>query len=177
MNEYSNNPMDNFQPNNDVKRPVFLTVLCILSFISVSYGILTSLINLGFSGPNRISADNTKAKIYFEASKLEDHNMQGMANEFRKLGNMVELQLTEKFHTYFFIELMICIAGVLAVYLMFKGKRNGYYFYIVYCLFAAFSASLACGFNNVPAFLPIAYLIGSGIWILLYGLNLKWIKN
>ena len=138
------------------KRPSFLTVLCILSFVGIGIGIISAVYSL----------------ITFSAT-TELINQYGSAMENSPLGGMVDT-LVKWGQTLYTIEIvanLICLAGVL---MMWKLKKNGYFIYIVGEIAPAIATfALMGGYGPLGTFMMVSGLIFPIVFIILYGLNLK----
>ena len=156
-------------------RPGFLTVLCVLSFISTGFGLVSGLFNV-FSGPSS-SEEMLQAKVELakKASEMKSMNMQTLADIMNKLSLMTE-EINDNFYLASIISLIIVIVGLYGVFLMWKGIKQGFHFYIVYCLLTIASIYIYVSPSNIPSFVVIINLLLSGLFILMYSRNLKWMK-
>lgn len=155
------------------KRPVFLTVLCILTFVSCGFGLLGSGFGLLAGGQmqkqqlqtqrmmDRLQRDQDTPEI-FDSMMESTQKMQkwNTFNQLMSLGNVV-----------------ICFAGAM---LMWRLRKAGYFIYVAgqilpfITLYVMYSVM-----QNVP-FMGAAVLIGAVFaaifavgFAIMYGLNLK----
>jgi hypothetical protein len=140
------------------KRPKFLTVLCILSFVGIGFAIISSIINL----------------INFQSNIETLQSLQGTSSLLgEELGNTIDA-LVEWGRTIYLINLIsafICLAGV---FMMFKLKKTGYFIYIIGEIAPAIASfALMGGFGPLGPFAMIMGLIFPIAFIIMYGLNLK----
>ena len=167
---------DELDNNTEVKpRPGFLTVLCVLSFISTGLGLVSGLFNV-FSGPSS-SEQMLQAKVEMTKSvtEMKSLGMQSLADMLDKIQLMSE-EINNNFYLASIISLIIVIVGLYGVFLMWKGLKQGFHFYIVYCLLTIASIYIYVSPSNIPSVVVIFNLLLSGLFILMYSRNLKWMK-
>lgn len=142
------------------KRSTFLTVLCILSFIGIGYGIISSAISYftfdtimeSFEmGMDQMEQAEEEANSAFLSGMLE---MAEASMEHGKTLNLVT-----------FIANLICLIGVLR---MWKLRRNGFYIYAVGELAPGIVTGLLLGWIA-----GILGLILAVVMVALYAVNLK----
>jgi len=160
------------------KRPTFLTVLCILTFVGSGYGIITGLI--GFTGLNDVETQLNNATIgnpFAEEvfDSLDVARIQGIQN----LANILGL-----------VASILCLSGAL---IMFKMKKIGFAPYVLGQGAAIYSTYVAMSvLSEMKAIMPVQEmgdmmsLMGGAVmvfvvifalaFIVMYGLNLKHLK-
>jgi len=152
------------------KRPTFLTVLCILTFVySGGMGIFNIYQYLTFEKnyPAKV------AQIEEALEKLEDAGMDsGFFYEMSVNGLIVLEKTAENLTAISLTNILFAILSVLGAFLMFKMKKNGFYLYTVANLFWML-APLALigpeiGMTSIISGIALAVL-----FIILYGINLK----
>lgn len=142
-----------------VKRPTFLTILCVLSFIGTAYNFI-----------NNIAA-------YFIYSATTDtgntfSQMLGSSDEeFSNAMNLLGLD-PAKMAISSLIVALINIPILIGVLLMWKQKKSGFY---IYAVSETVQAAIPFIFLNglVGGFTGLIYVVIAIIFIVLYGLNLK----
>lgn len=152
--------MENIEVNQieKPKRPTFLTVLCILTFIGVGIAVISSISN-----------------FMMQNSALMQNAMQeGMkTNPFPDSGDMIakSLYYATTIGIVNIICALVCLVGAI---LMFQLKKLGYYIYIVAEVAPVIISTILIG---MPSGLLLATFIVSALlpvlFIILYGLNLK----
>jgi len=154
------------------KRPDFLTVICILTFIGSGFGIINSLINylnadvLTEMGQQAI--DQTKAKVDAESSgegkKLADEMMSGASA-------MMDKKKMKQNYLLAVLSNIMTLAGAL---LMFKLRKTGYWLYVAGIVVFVATPILIFGTSNLLN-IGITLLFGAIgiIFIILYSLQLK----
>lgn len=146
------------------KRPMFLQVLCILTFVGAGLGILQSGFSIVVMG-NMESAMNSLSDLGADNEITENFN-----NSYRwsKISQILNL-----------VGSVLCLFGALV---MWRLKKYGYFVYVLGQLLPLFGAfmtmnALSNGFlagfgivvTALSAIFPIAFII-------MYGLNLKHMK-
>lgn len=155
------------------KRPVFLTVLCILTFVSCGFGLLSSGFGLLAGGQmqkqqlqtqrmmDRLQRDQDTPEI-FDSMVESTQKMQkwNSFNQLMSLGNVV-----------------ICFAGAM---LMWRLKKPGYFIYIAGQILPLISLFMMYSvMQNIPIMGTAMLIVGvfSAIFAIgfsvMYGLNLK----
>lgn len=156
-----------YEENMPKKRPVFITVLCILTFVSCGLSFISALWRLAFGNDTKQSIEAMRSMQRFGDSTFDK-----MADSLEKLQ---EWQVTADFLALGNVAL--CLAGAL---LMWKLKKSGFFIYVggqvlpFISLFGMYSVV-----QDVP-FMGISFLIVSIVaaifaiaFIIMYGINLK----
>jgi hypothetical protein len=137
------------------KRPQFLTVLCILSFVGIGIGVISGLYSL-------MTFSSTIAL------------MQGSAGLFGgELGESIDA-LIKWGQTVYIIDIvsaLICLGGVL---MMWNLKKTGFFIYLIGEIAPAIASfALMGGFGPLGTMAMVFGLIFPIAFIIMYGLNLK----
>lgn len=172
---------DYFSPVNEpqqepVKRPVLLTVLCILSFIVVGFGLLGSLLSLAGGEPSVQTIEKNCRKTMQLASDNRDQGLVFMADVLEQMAEVTSYQQ----HNYWLVLLVNTVTsgtGFAGVLMMFKGRRLGFHLYIIYSLLSFGGIFLIMPQSNDLFSSAIMSLIISGVFVLLYSRNLKWMNR
>ena len=163
------------------KRPKFLLVISILSFVNIGVSMLTSL--FGVLGGKPSSEELEAAKLQFANSheqldalaKSEKVDMSYWSDVLTKLEIMSD-NMYANFSMYNSLILLVAIFALLAVYLMFTGKKLGFHFYIGYCFLYVIQSYFFTAPSDVPTFVIVLNILYGGIWVFLYSRNLKWMR-
>ena len=156
-------------------RPGFLTVLCILSFISLGGGIISTLFSL-MSGPQSEEAMlDTKVALAKSISPLKEIGMDSFVEIMEQLQRMTA-QINENFYIALMITLITLVIGLFGVVKMWQGFRLGFHLYIGYCLFTIVGLYIYVSPANIPTMVVVWNLLISALFILLYSRNLKWMR-
>lgn len=160
-----------FQP----KRPQFLTVLCILTFISTGMDILSGFPKL-LGGPmSAADMNEEKVEMLKSIDQLRELNMESFAVMIEKLIRMME-GLNAHFYASTAVALVVLMAGLSAAILMWTGRKIGFHVYIGYSLVSAMQVYLFVSPSDIPSIVVILNLLVSGLFVFLYSRNLKWLQ-
>lgn len=167
--------------NEIPKRPKFLLIISILSFVNIGITILTSF--FGVLGGKPSSQELEAAKLQFAESqekldslaKSEKVDMSYWSEVLTKLETMSD-NMYANFVAYNGLILVIAIVALVAVYLMFVGRKIGFHFYIGYCFLYVIQSYFFTTPSDVPTFVIVLNTLYGGIWVYLYSRNLKWMK-
>jgi hypothetical protein len=157
------------------KRPTFLTVLCILTFINVGINSLILMFQL-VSGPTSeedLLAD--RVELARATSQLEDAGMDGFVGVMDQLMAMTA-QIQENFYLAMIVALVTYLIGLLGAFKMWQGQKIGFHLYIIYSLLAVGGVYLYISPQNIPSISIIFGLILSGAFVFMYSRNLSWLK-
>ena len=157
------------------KRPAFLTVLGVLSFITIGWTYLQAFISLATGPMNEEQFVEYKVQLTKSINEARDVGMDGVAQIMEKV--IVMTEATNANHYLMVVSnLFIATIGLLAVIQMFKGKKIGFHLYIIYSLIAMFQLYIFVSPTDVPTFIIIINAIISGLFIFMYSRNLSWMK-
>lgn len=145
------------------KRPQFLTVLCILTYIGSA---------LAF-----ISGIYTFFTVEASAAMFENMNMEG-ADPTGMMGaahEAMRLAVANKIPNLLVATIcsLLCVIGAMQ---MWKLKKTGYYIYIAGEIIPPIAAFVLGGGGMLGSMGAAVGLIIAIVWIVLYGLNLKHMK-
>lgn len=135
------------------KRPVFLTVLCILSFIAAGIGIILLLLASGARGVAD-AADTTVADAMTQSTPGVDTAAIDAAN-------------TVFTWPYIITALILTLIGLLGVIQMWKLKKSGFYIY-TFTQIAGIIVPIVFGLE-----FPILGTFMAVVFIVMYAANLK----
>lgn len=158
------------------KRPVLLTVLCILSFITIGFGLMGLLFSLIAGAPSAEEIENTYNISIQAASDLRDQNAVMAADFFERVADLAVYQ-QHRFLPVQLLNTVMLITGFIGVLFMFRGKRLGFHLYIIYNLLSVGGIYLIVPFSMVPNILLVLGLFFAGLFVFLYSLNLKWMNK
>lgn len=162
------------KPNE--KRPVLLTVMGIISLVYMGWSILSSMFSM-IGGP--MSEDELQQyKIEVTKSINQTKGVDGMElfeEMMRSTMNMVE-SMNAHHYMNLLSNLLILVVGVIGVVFMLRRRKLGFHFYIMYSFLASIQIYLFVSPSMLSNTIVIVSLLFSGIFVLLYGMNLKWMK-
>ena len=156
-------------------RPVFLTVLCILTFIQTGFSVLTLLFTAVKGPATQAELQQDEDKIMEAAAQMRATNMSGMADLLEKISDM-SYYTNSMFYTMLFMNMLTIALGFGGALLMWKGRKIGFHSYIIYNIVAILTVYVAVPIKEVPAFVIILNVIFSSVFIFMYSRNLKWMK-
>ena len=134
-------------PENKPLRPTLLTVLCILTFIGSGMNLFSSLVIAGFYD------------VFVE-----------VAQEFSKKFNIPGIDLLLETKPLFFLVTALFYAGSLAgAILMMRLKKSGFHVYTIFQILLVLAPMYFMHLAS-PGFPEMLF---SGLFILLYSMNLK----
>jgi hypothetical protein len=167
------NQIDNLEEKK--KRPVFLTVLCILTFIATGYGFLTGVL-IGFGGkPSTEFIQEQQVKTAVMADEFRTTDFMYFAEVMDKLGRM-QTEVFQNYSIHSLITVLTSIIGFFGAWLMFKGRKMGFHAYIIYSIASVASIYLVASPMNISSFYIVVNLSVAAIFVLMYSRNLKWLK-
>ena len=174
MEEENYNNLDEIENNQNQslkeRRGTFLTVLCILSWIS-SGGTFLSSISTLVNGKEGIQNQIIKAE---EEIELADN---GFLYDLLD-ASIKQLYLTlENFYGIYSTSLIISALGIYSVYLMFNLKRVGFNLYVFYALIGPLVSYYFVKDVPYSFYGTILVLVFSLAFILMYKSNLNRMTN
>lgn len=137
-------------------RPVFLTVLCILSFIAAGFAILGYVTVLTLMGAASTIASGSMEGISAEASSAMSEAM----------SKVPSAGLTWAYLIVGFLTVIVSLFGVIK---MWKLQKVGYFMYVGASVVSMIMGIVYSGFGVMGVIFPI-------LFIALYGMNLKHMK-
>ena len=160
-----------YQENKGI--PVFLKVLCILTFIGAGIGLIMGLVSM-FTIESSIKSMENSQKLLGNSSIFG--NMDGQIEATRKFGLQSAILST--------IGNALCLLGAI---MMFKLKRNGYFIYIAGQIIPSvgaviFTTSIKGGASGGSMasmmYAGLVFQIALALaFIIMYGVNLKHLKS
>jgi hypothetical protein len=158
-----------------IKRPTFLVVLSVFSLISISSGLLSSILGL-ISGPMEdYQVDEIIGQNMAGVTQLQEMGEVYWSDITLKILNLVKYT-NENFYLDRLINLGAYAIGLNGVIFMLKGKKLGFHLYIVYNLIALISIYASAPASEIPSFYFILFGIISSVFIFMYSRNLKFMK-
>lgn len=171
--------MENFHPDQPVvaakpPRPVFLTVLCILTFIGSSWGIISGITSY-------LSANATsgiaQAAMQDAREKIEDEDNAGSKFAEKILSGTSEMLRPENLKKSALFSIIASVFTLLGGILMFGLKKPGFYSYVLGTAIGIAGPFIAFGGGNFLTILSSSFIAFIGIlFVVLYGLNVKHLR-
>lgn len=176
--------LDEVQEVPQEGRPVFLTVLCILTWVwSGLFDVIGGAVGYLFKGV--FSQDYEQKKEIRDKMMEKSFERSSNGNEAAEkitremVGNIMEStdQMVEHGQTLSLIALIggvICIVGAL---LMFNLKKAGFFIYTIGILGYVIAPLVVLQGNIIAGVSGLIYGVIGIVFIILYGVNLKHMKN
>jgi hypothetical protein len=156
------------------KRPVFLTILCILSFVGLCAAIMKSLFMLAFSQLN--TSISSLLQSYFDQAlsdmKTSDPNAIPLV---QKIFDSI-LSFLNVLPAFAALILILSIVALTGVILMWNLKKAGYFIYSGAKVIIIFVPVILTGPNLFSMIAGSSMFMTAAVFITLYGLNLKAMK-
>ena len=142
------------------KRPTFLTVLCILTFIGVAWAVISNVMTLLASGASQALA----------GAAMDSADMSGLENMPGMKEAMLLVKHAKTLAIIGIVSALICLIGALQ---MWKLKKSGFFIYLIGEWAPVIASIVLIGFSFTGGFMAIATMIVPLIMTILYGMNLK----
>jgi hypothetical protein len=165
----------NYEETNIQKRPTFLKVLCILTFINIGFGILGLLIGVMSGKASATELEQSAAAITQIANDVRSHGSVGLANMLEQVNDMA-FYANENHWMAMGLTALAITAGFLGAVWMYNGKKSGFHSYIIYNVIALFGVYVYIPSESIPVFSIVVNGIFSLIFIFMYSRNLHWMK-
>ena len=173
--------MDNIQTTTQVppppQRSTFLTVLCILTFLASSYGLVTNIssyLNADVSSSFvQQSLDDTQSKL---EEKLEgDEKGADITNKV--MSDASRLATPENIKKSALFAILANVLTLSGAILMFMLRKPGFWMYVAGTLISIVAPLMIYGTGNILG-LGLTILIGffGILFVVLYALNLKQLR-
>lgn len=165
--------MENPFNENEIRRPAFLIVLCVLTFIGSGWGVMSNLFSMFMAG---VVNPEVHIEQYSEIVGAFEKRGSFMLSGF--LDSSVQYLMAEAAHAKeiamgSFVLEFISLTGAI---LMFQLRRLGFYLYAAAQVLLLFVLPYFVGFHLVALVVLFFSGIFSLLFIVLYGLNLKYMK-
>ena len=157
------------------RRPGLLLVLSILSFISIGFSILATVISLAAGPMSEDEMIEQRVEITKSKTQMRQAGMHGMVTFFDKFQGMIE-ETNENFYLSKGVLMVTDLAGLFGVILMLRRRKIGFHLYIIYSLLALGGMYLYVSPQNIHISLPIVNVIFAGLFVFLYSRTLKWMR-
>ena len=149
------------------KRGEFLFAIIVLSWFSQGSAFISTLFTLS----------NGRAKLEESANLINE--AQNVEMPFEWLDTALEAGLPyitvliENFYRINLMNLLVVVTGAFGVFLMYKLKKIGFVFYILYCALELGVVQYYFGHISTTIFSLFTTGLVSALFIILYGVNLK----
>jgi hypothetical protein len=89
----------------------------------------------------------------------------------------VTLNMFKHFQAYNSVQFMVLALGLTGVILMYKRKKLGFHFYIIYSLGLVVLPYLFNPITGIPTILTVVGILYGAFWVFLYSRNLQWLQD
>jgi len=168
-----NNQLEN---NQEEKRPTFLLVLCILTFVNTGLTILGGISGMIKGSPSTAEIKQSKVQMAKSLEQLEQLKMDYWIDVIKRLQLMTEAMYAN-FIAYNLVAVIVAMIGVAGAALMFKGKKLGFHVYIGYSFIYILQGYLFVSAAVIPSIIVIFNLLIAGLFVFLYSKNMKWLTK
>lgn len=167
--------IDNYSNDERAARPKFLVVLCILSFITLGFGILSALGSV-LSGPQTDEQMlDAQVQIAESVSLMRDQGNESFAVFFEQVQDMME-DTNDHHQLATWLNILVLAIGLFGVIRMWKGFRQGFYLYIAYSILGSVVMYFYVSPSHIPMIFPVFSGVLSALFIFLYSRNLHWMR-
>lgn len=156
------------------KRPMFLTVICILSFIGLGWSILSGIMGLILG--------KFTSSFYSMYQGMMEKSMNNMGNMPPEASARIEsimnssLKFAQHAPVINSVNLICSLIALAGVILMWNLKKTGFILYVIPEVIIVFFPLILVGFNFISAMMLVWGIIISGAFIIMYAVNLKAMK-
>ena len=157
-------------PSQNNRRPLFLTVLCIITFVGSIVGIIA----------NARGYLNAKAEVENIATGKAKTQLKNIFSpgdtssaELVRIGNL-NTENYKKFSIGCIASYILCLVGSV---LIFKLKRTGFYSFTLGTFFCLLTHFLLFGDNFASMGISIVAAMAGLVFVILYGMNLKYMDE
>lgn len=160
-----------------VTRPVFLTVLCVLTFLFSGFSLITSVNQYikadAKAAEARIAMEKAKSDIQQNPNKSEP----GVKFAEKMINSMSILANPGNIKNSAVSSLLTSIFCLIGAFLMWQLNKKGFYLYVVGTLIGIVAPFMIYGATNLLAIGSSVFIAFFGIiFVILYAVNLKVMK-
>lgn len=152
------------------RRPLFLTILCVITFIGSLAGIITN--SRGYFNAEAEVENITTGKAKTQLKHLFAPNSNS-SDELVRIGNL-NTENYKKFSIGCFASYILSLVGTI---LIFKLKRTGFYSFTLGTFFCLLTHFLLFGDNFGSMGISIIGAMAGLVFVILYGINLKYMDE
>jgi hypothetical protein len=168
--------IDNTQPYQPTRKPTFLVVLVVLSFISIGLTLIQQFFALMTGPMSEERMEVYQAEVYESIAQLRDAEMDGMVTMMEKVLAMSIYANDEVYYLNNVLTLLAAILGAIGVLMMLQLKKIGFHLYIIYSLSPVLILYALFPIAAIPTIVVVMSLFLGALFSVLYGLNLKHMK-
>jgi len=162
--------------NEQEKRPTFILVLCILTFINTGITILGGISGMLKGSPSAAEIKASKVQMAQSLDQLEKLKIDYWIDVVKRLQLMTDAMYAN-FVAYNAVAVVVALIGVAAAALMLKGRKLGFHMYIGYSFIYILQGYLFVSAAVIPSLIVILNLTIAGLFVFMYSRNLNWLKK
>lgn len=170
--------MEQEMTNSTPKRPTFLTVLCILTFIGSAWGIVsgvTSVMSAKATGKVVDAAKEDMGTLTDSLTATTNTASAEVATEM--LNTMVGSINEDTIRNNGIASIIACVLTLLGAFLMWQLRKMGFWVYVLGVLISIVAPIMIYGGNLMGALSAIGIGFFGIIFIILYAINRKHLVN
>lgn len=161
--------------NRPQERPVFLKVLCILTWISTGFSLIGAFIQLLMGPMTEEQLTESRVQMAEAISEMERSGMDAFSSFFEQAQGLSE-DLQSHFYLAIAVAIISPLLGLFGALKMWQGRKIGFHLYIIYCLISIGGIYLYAHPSNIPTLSVVFGLIFSAGFVFMYSRNLNWMK-
>ena len=161
--------------NFEEKRPTYLKVLCILTFVSTGLGVLGVFVQIIAGKFSQAEMEAYRVQTAEQIGLYKDNGWDFLVDFTMQSASMME-DIQANFLLVIVISALSAFLGLYSAIQMWKGRKIGFHLYIIYNLISVSSIYTYTSPANVPTLSLIFGLGISGLFIFMYSRNLHWLK-
>ncbi len=159
-------------PAEPRKRPTFLTVLCILSFVGCAWGFYQGAKSL-FGGADAEALAEAQSKVEEAKAQMGDDAASGFAGDMMDAAMDVAQKAAENAKPMGMAGILLAVIEALGVWLMWNLRKIGFGLYVL-SIVGELAVPLIFLGTNMVSLLTVGFSGLFGVlFIILYGVNLK----
>lgn len=157
------------------KRPVFLTVLCILTLVWAGIGFLRTLTMLVIGVRSSAEMQKETDLLLKAADKMRSAGFDSLGKYYEQTADM-GVQLNQSAYGYAALLMVAVLLGIFGAILMLLGKKLGFHFYIGYTMLGMIAPYFFASSDSIPVAYTILSAFFGLLFVFMYSRNLRWLK-
>lgn len=166
----------NTNANNSQVNKGFLITLCVLSFVYIGWSLISELLSFSTGRFNAEQMDYQRIEIMKNIHQMQELKMDFFEATFRNLLHLMEA-VNNNFYLFHTLSLIFLLIGLVGVIFLLRRKKLGFHLYIIYSLLMSSIFYFVAAPQFVPGLVLGWNLFISGLFVLLYWLNVKRFNN
>jgi hypothetical protein len=161
-----------FTNQQDIKRPTFIAVICIISFVLNGFSFVNNM--AVFNEPSKESAvlltEMQQQQITIKNSATDEATKQQLSQMLANFTSTISTPMVKKLALFSVIAAVICLMGTS---LMWRLKKSGFHFFIVGTIIGVLSPFILFGGNGLSLLIAGIMSIFWLVLLSLFAVNLK----